>query len=661
VLWKLFLLEIRTLPRTEYRTDVDGLRAVAVLLVLVFHFSLVPVITAGFLGVDIFFVISGFLITGILRRQLDSGSLRLATFYTNRIRRLAPALLVTLLAVLLVGLVCLFPGELIELGRQIFVSQFYVANIYFWRNVNYFGLGAHSVYLLHMWSLGVEEQFYIIYPLFLILLNRYLKRYFWRSIFFAFIISFGANALCVEWKPWATFYLLPTRSWQLLLGALVIPLAQYWKRPALVDELIALIGATLIVTSVTFYRKDIPIPGYYALLPTVGAACLLLAGTNYMTYIARFLSLRPIVYIGAISYPLYLVHWPIAVLSGLLILERSNRVNIIMFCLSIVLAGIIYHFVEHPIRKKLWISDQSKLFVYYGTGLALTVSFLTLVFATHGLPGRFPPDIVRLAAYAEDKPPPLVECQNADIVESGIEQCRLGVRGKAPTWFVFGDSHAWALHSALDQWLNARGEAALFATRPNCIPLNGVHTFGDEDSCFIFNRSITRIIENSPNLENILLISTWLEANEWLSTSTRVVTSKAESLSLFDRYFSSTIEHLSKLNRKVYIWEPVPGARNDVPRGLARAALSGESNHLEFSLSEYRLKYSFFFQSLENNRTHIYATFSPSQLLCGSGACEVEMDGRPLYVDDAHMSNSTATIWSRVLENPHLENSPSIH
>jgi peptidoglycan/LPS O-acetylase OafA/YrhL len=284
------------------------LRAVAVLLVLVFHFSLIPAITAGFLGVDIFFVISGFLITGILRRQLDSGSLDLTTFYINRVRRLAPALSVTLIGVLFAGLVWLFPKELIELSKQIFVSQFYVANIYFWRNVNYFGLTAHSVYLLHTWSLGVEEQFYLFYPLFVILLNRYLKRYFWHAIFIAFIVSFGVNVFSVEWKPWATFYLLPTRAWQLLLGAMVIPLAQCWRRRPLIDQLIALIGVALIVVSVTFYRKDIPVPGYYALLPTVGAACLLLSGTNYATYVARFLSLRPIVYIGAISYPLYLVY-----------------------------------------------------------------------------------------------------------------------------------------------------------------------------------------------------------------------------------------------------------------------------------------------------------------------------------------------------------------
>ena len=635
--------------KMEYRPDIDGLRAVAVLLVLVFHFSLVPAITAGFLGVDIFFVISGFLITGILRHQLDSGSLNLATFYTNRVRRLAPALSVTLIGIMLVGFVWFFPSELIELTKQIVASQFYIANIYFWRNVDYFGLGAHSVYLLHTWSLGVEEQFYLLYPLFLILLDRYLKRiFFWYVILFAFIFSFGVNIIFIQWKPWATFYLLPPRAWELLLGAMVIPLARYWKRRPLVDQLIALIGVAVIVVSVTFYRKDILVPGYYALLPTVGAACLLLSGASCKTYVARFLSLAPVAYIGVISYPLYLVHWPIAVVSGLLIHDSSISLNIMMFGLSIVLAAIIYHFVECPIRAKHWLSTRHKLLMGYGAGLAVTALFLAVTFATGGLPQRFPMNVVHLAAYANDKPPPLTECENVDEEKSGFQRCRIGAMGVTPTWFVYGDSHAWAAHSVFDRWLKARGEAGLFAFRHACIPVNGVHIFGDADACYNFNHGVTRIIEANPNLKNIVLISTWLEAYG-LSTSTKTLVSKVTSLKLFEHQFSNTMEHLNELGRRVFVWEPVPGAKNDVPRGLARAALIGKPENLEYSLAEYHSTYRFFFRVLEENRSRIYATFSPSQFLCSSGACRVEFDGRPLYVDDNHMSNSTADIWSSVL------------
>lgn len=332
-----------------------------------------------------------------------------------------------------------------------------------------------------------------------------------------------------------------------------------------------------------------------------------------------------------------------------------------MFGLSIVTAAVIYRFVEYPIRAKRWLSSRSKLFLGYGGGLAVTVSFLALAFATDGLPQRFPSDVVRLAAYADDRPPPLTECENAVGMKSGLQQCRLGPTGIVPTWFVYGDSHAWAAHSAFDQWLKSRGEAGLFAFMHGCIPINGVHTFGDKDACFRFNRSVNRIIEGSPNLKNIVLFSTWLEAAEGnLSTSTKVILSKTESLKLFDHYFSSTVEHLNELGRRMYIWEPVPGAKGDVPRGLARAALSGKPEKLEYSLAEYHSMYRFFFKVLAANRSRIYATFSPSQFLCGSGVCQVEIDGRPLYADNGHMSNSTAAIWSKVLATPVLDETNSV-
>ena len=159
----------------KYRADIDGMRAIAVLLVLVFHFSLVPAIKAGFLGVDVFYVISGFLITTILRKQLDTGTFSLRNFYINRIRRLAPALLVVLLMVMSAGALWLFPDELIDLSKQALLSQFYVANIYYWRTINYFGLSVHDIFLLHTWSLAVEEQFYLIYPVCIWFLHRYFK------------------------------------------------------------------------------------------------------------------------------------------------------------------------------------------------------------------------------------------------------------------------------------------------------------------------------------------------------------------------------------------------------------------------------------------------------------------------------------------------------
>ena len=554
-----------------YRPDIDGMRAIAVMLVLIFHFSLVTAAKAGFLGVDIFFVISGFLITTILRRQLDTGTFHLGAFYLNRIRRLAPALLVVLLLTMAAGALWLFPDELVELSKQALVSQFYVANVYFWRNINYFGLGVHDVFLLHTWSLAVEEQFYLIYPVCIFLLHRYLNKYFWPAIMLGLFVSFVMNVVLVSEKPQAIFYLLPFRAWELLIGALVSPVAANWARSKGIDEIIGLLGAGLIALGVTCYRNDFHIPGFYALLPTMGAACLLLSGHGHKTIVSRALSLRPVVYIGKISYSLYLVHWPINVFAGLLIEHYSPGWRLAMFALSIVLAALIYHFVEEPVHHRRYLATNNKLLLGYAIGLAGTVSLFVGVQLASGVPQRFPAEVVRLASYVNDRTASLPECEFPD--RGPLSFCNIGVTGQSPRWLVYGDSHAWAAYEAFDKWLKVKGEAGLFIFRNSCPPLTGVHLFGDRGNCFLFNQEVTHFIEDHADLSNIVLVSTWRQAIEGrLSTSSETQLTTDESVNLFMDRFSRTLEHLHDLGRHVYVWEPVPGARKSVPLELARAA-----------------------------------------------------------------------------------------
>jgi peptidoglycan/LPS O-acetylase OafA/YrhL len=636
----------------KYRPDIDGMRAFAVLLVLVFHFSLVPGGEAGFLGVDVFFVISGFLITTILKKQLDIGTFRLGTFYVNRIRRLAPALFVVLLMVMSAGALYLFPNELIELSKQVLFSQLYVANIYYWRNINYFGLGVHDVFLLHTWSLAVEEQFYLIYPVCLWLVNRHLKTYFWAAIVLGYIVSFSLNILFVGQKPEATFYLLPTRAWELLTGALVPLVASKWERNKRTDEIFGLIGAALVVIGVASYRSDFHFPGFYALLPTLGAACLLLSGQDGATSISKFLGRAPIVYIGKISYSMYLVHWPVNVFADLLIRDYSLSWRLAMFGLSIVLAGVVYHTVEDPLRHQRYLGTNRKLLLGYLTGLATSMSFFVVVHITGGLPQRFPEEVVRLASFVHDTTAPLSECEFAGQPLTGRTSfCQIGLEDQTPTWLVYGDSHALAAHAAFDKWLKLNGQSGLFIFRHSCPPLNGVHLFGDKDNCFAFNQAVTRFIESHIELSNIVLVSTWRQAIEGrLSTSSQTLPTKEESIQLFTDQFSRTLEQLHGWGRHVYVWEPVPGARKSVPLELARAVWQHRPADIEIDLAEYLSDNRFFFGALQKNRRWISASFSPSQTLCNTGKCAVEHDGNPLYADNNHITKSTADFWVRILE-----------
>jgi peptidoglycan/LPS O-acetylase OafA/YrhL len=641
-------------PTLKYRADIDGMRAVAILLVLVFHFSLMPFGGAGFIGVDLFFVISGFLITAILDKQLASGTFSLKSFYIGRVRRLAPALFTTLVLVTAAGSVWLFPREFANLADQVVASQLYVSNIYYWLHVNYFGLGADDVYLLHTWSLGVEEQFYLLYPLCLLLLYAYVPQGLRRpALLAALIASFGLNILFMTVKPEATFYLLPTRAWELLIGGLIALRPRSTVRGRLTREILGMAGVALLLSAIVFYRPDIRFPGYFALLPTGTTACWLLAGEGG-GYVTSALSSRPLNYLGRISYSLYLVHWPINIFARHLMVDYDRGWRLAMFAVSIGLAAAIYHFIEEPVRRRQFLSSSAHLLRGYAVGVTATVLISGAILVSGGVPQRFPARVAKLASFVDDKSPPLSECEFVDHSPLRLgDLCRIGEVDRAPTWFVYGDSHAWAAHLAFDKWLRLRGEAGVFMFRNSCPPLVGIHLVGDHDRCFHFNESVVKIIRANPALASVALVSVWREAIEGrLSESPTSLGTTEESVQLFTRQFSRTVALLKTLDRSVYVWEPVPGSKESAPLGLARAALRHRVPDLEVDRSRYVAEYQFFFAALAANCSSITGSFSPSAALCATGKCAVEYLGIPLYADSAHITSSTADFWVDVLRHP---------
>jgi peptidoglycan/LPS O-acetylase OafA/YrhL len=645
------------MPSLRYRPDIDGMRAVAVVLVLLFHFSLITEITAGFLGVDIFFVISGFLITAIVVGELDEGTFTLRDFYVSRIRRLAPSLFLVLVMTMAAGALWLFPSQLIELSRQVLASQFYFANIYYWQTIGYFGLNAHTVFLLHTWSLAVEEQFYLIYPACLMLLHRYLRRYLLLAILLGLALSFFLNVMLVSHKPEATFYLLPTRAWELLIGALLSVVAGKWAGKRLLNESFGVLGIVLVAVAVTCYRRNVHFPGYYALLPALGAGFLLLAGQN--SIVSRGLSSKPLVYVGKISYSLYLVHWPTNVFAGLLIRDYSLPWRLVMFVISFLLAAILFHAIEQPFRRRKVLAGKKRLLLAYGSVLTATLSAFLVVLWTGGLPARFPPEVARLASYADDRSPPLTECEYlGQSLTNPRDFCHIGVTSATPGWLVFGDSHAWAAHAAFDEWLRSDGRSGLFIFLHGCPPLSGIHMVGDKDACFAFNQAIMRFTENNPEVPNIVLVSTWRQAIEGLlSASSQALPTREQSMQLFSDSFSETLQHLNRLGRKVYVWEPVPGAIADVPYALARAKLAHRSADVEFTLADYLSTNKYFFDAVEANRDAIAGSFSPYRALCFTGKCAVTCGNAPLYFDTAHITRSTAAFWVQVLRSGYAASS----
>lgn len=632
-----------------YRPDIDGLRAVAVLLVVVFHFHLFSAGKSGFIGVDVFFVISGFLITAIVRQQVEAQRFSLLDFWVRRLRRLAPALFVVLALVLAYGALRLLQADFQQLAEEAAATQFYVANVYFWRNVNYFGLQAGNIYLLHTWSLSVEEQFYILYPLLLVfVLKRWRKLAPWVVLGVA-LLSFGLNLAFVGSKPEATFYLMPTRAWELLIGALLtwVPRVRHTG----FGHLLGAVGVLLIAAAIAGYTPDTRFPGVFALLPTLGAASLLLAGGAPGAWSTRVLSLTPMVAIGRISYSLYLVHWPINVFASNELGEGYTlgwRLAMVAACF--VLSALLYRWVEMPFRHGHVLSSRRGFVAGYGAGLALSVVLCATVIATQGLPQRLPAEVARIAAFATDRPGEHCAEFRASPGQGAPALCALGTPGQAPTWVIWGDSHAWAAQDAIDLWLKKTGQAARFAFMNSCPPIRGVHVQRGGTTCHSLNETMIAAALADPQVRNVFLVSSWRQAVEGrLSTSPDRNLGEAGSVALFQQQFDATVRELHASGKAVYLWEPVPGSREHVPRAAALALLRGTTASLDYSAAEYREQTAFFFQAKERNRDFIAGSFSPSRVLCQTGMCASIVDGQPVYFDNGHLARSGSARWAQAL------------
>lgn len=332
----------------HYRADIDGLRALAVLAVVGFH-AFASWVPGGFVGVDVFFVVSGFLITGIVVDELEAGSFSLGSFYARRVRRILPALVVVIAVVYAAGWFVLLPSEFEELGRHVVGAALFASNFLLWSETGYFDTAAEVKPLLHLWSLGIEEQFYLVWPLLLAALRRW--RLLWATLSLM-AMSLVWNAVTVWTDPAAAFYLPHQRVWELLVGALLALVVRRQGASTAVRSpaLISTLGLLLIATSIVGLDAHLRFPGLAAVPAVLGTALVILAGPQAGPN-RRLLSAPALVWIGLISYPLYLWHWPL--LSFARILEGREpdfTYRIALIATAFVLAWLTYRFVEHPIR-----------------------------------------------------------------------------------------------------------------------------------------------------------------------------------------------------------------------------------------------------------------------------------------------------------------------
>ena len=342
-----------------YRPDVDGLRAVAILSVLVYH-AFPQVLSGGFVGVDVFFVISGYLISRIIISELNAGTFTFANFYSRRIRRIFPALFIVLACVTLFGWYVLLPADFRQLGGHVFAGAGFLANILLWIEVGYFDTAAELKPLLHLWSLGIEEQYYLVWPLLLIGFRQHTGHILWLIVVIA-LISFGINVWATPRYPDAAFYLPPPRFWQLMVGGILafwhVNRLRPWESVSWmadhrwVREFLSIGGFTIVLAGFVLIEAGRDFPGWWALLPTMGTAMLIAAGQS-ASINRTILSHRIAIYIGLISYPLYLWHWPLLSFSRVLNGDEAvaPAVRMVLLAVSVLLAIATYEFVEKNVR-----------------------------------------------------------------------------------------------------------------------------------------------------------------------------------------------------------------------------------------------------------------------------------------------------------------------
>ncbi len=459
-----------TLPvAATHRPEIDGLRALAVLPVILFHAGF-GLFSGGYVGVDVFFVISGYLITGIILKERLAGRFSLLRFYERRARRILPALFLVVLCCLPLAWRWMLPGELAAFGRSLVAVALFVSNLLFWRTTGYFDLAAEEKPLLHTWSLGVEEQFYVAFPL----LVAVAWRLGLRGLGLLLAGLAAASFLFSEWliprDAAAAFFVAPTRAWELLAGALLAlrSVSAPWRQPLgrATREAGAAAGLALILAPVFLFDANTPFPGRYALVPVAGTL-LVLAFATPQTWAGRLLTLRAMLWVGAISYSAYLWHQPLFAYARLMAGQPPAPVVFAALAvLSLALAHLSWRFVENPWRDASRRSRKA-VFAWAAAGSLALVGVGLWWVQAQGLASRWSPGVRHLVA------PEGSRITGCPAINAWLQVCPLGAPGVAPTLALLGDSHAYAITPALGEALAASGRAGVLV-HTGCHPIPGL-------------------------------------------------------------------------------------------------------------------------------------------------------------------------------------------
>jgi peptidoglycan/LPS O-acetylase OafA/YrhL len=621
------MVERERSDRYGFRGDIDGLRCLAVVSVILFHydFNFLP---GGYAGVDVFFVISGYLIVGHINADLEAGRFTFAEFYERRIRRLFPAFWVVASVCCIVAWFLFLPDEAWRFGRSLIATALYVSNMVFWKEEDYFNRVSELKPLAHTWSLGVEEQFYVVIPVIVVLFHKFWRSRLLTAMFCLSILSFLLSEALLASDASAAFYLLPARMWELLTGAC---LALAWQRLAawrIWHDFVGVAGLACIIASFLLLNKTSPFPGASAALPCFGAAMVILSGERNSSMTARFLSFAPFGWIGRISYSLYLWHWPVLVFAQYWLLEPLGAWrSLAAICVTVAFAALSQRFIEQPFRNRR-VLRRDQLFALAAVSSIFLITLGAGFWATQGAPWRFPA-LANVASVATESQDPregvciLRPEQDAGAWSPSLCKLTDGEGGGSPV-LLWGDSHAFHLrHGILAESANI-GRPIYVFTSSACPPIIGVEVAG-RPKCKSNNDFALQFIRRA-KVKSVILAANWNYA---------AVSNKIEL-----RELRNTLRELESLDVDVTVIGQLPIYDLQNPQYLflrLKSANYPEQNYAVPSRSVEKTNITL--KSVAD--PHFFDVFS---FFCVAGRCDIVRDSKLMVVDSSHLSPSGSAL-----------------
>jgi len=611
----------------RFRGDIQGLRTLAVVPVVLHHAS-AQLIPGGYAGVDVFFVISGYLISHILLREIAADRFSIARFYVRRVKRLFPALFLVISATLLGGFLLLTPQHLADLARTTLGTIFFVSNVVLQKQTGYFADSAELSALLHTWSLAVEEQFYVVFPIILYLISRYGRKWLKLLLWAGFLASFLlCEVLLRTGHETTAFYSVATRAWELLMGCILAAGLPKPRSERLLD-LLSWLGLALIAGTFALLTPSSTFPGLAAFPACLGTALVLYAGDGRVSSAGRWLSVPPLLFVGGLSYSLYLWHWPVFVMLRWTTLNNATAgqmaaAGVAAFALS----ALTWRFVERP-ALRVALPDRHVL-AAGGAAMAVGAAVCLALIAEQGLPNRFDARDREMLAAAEDSNPRRSRCHSDEQNEiSYADSCSFGAEPARERVAVWGDSFGAELAVVLGERLRARGGQAVEITASSCPPSIGFSP-SDRPRCADHNAKMLHALTRDPTIRHVVLAADYLNYRN----------DDPRYEAHFLHGFAAAAEQLSTAGKRLTVVYPIPRQRFSVPLALAltpaeqRAAFGRDAADFDVQMGSVT-------KFLDALTARLHAdSIRPAARLCVDGLCRAYVSRfGPLYFDDKHLS-----------------------